>query len=476
MQSLVHTTGLGLKIEAQRSPSSRLWLSGIISTSMGTFLAVNLIPEDPTPKGALFLSALAMTAALTAVPLAAAFRDPKSFVRAEHVLVLAPIYWLLLDLLQGAYPLDEIQPEQPSTAFIAIGLFVMAAWIGVSYRPWQIPKFLSRSASINLPANFFFLLVFAAFGLGMLTFAIPSDFDIAKMFYSVGAERWEAPWTRGQFGAWNAFADQLQNFGYLLPVLTVIVAYHFGWRNIRTFICIGLTITMTIFLAQTGNRRVIGGICGMAIIAWMLIQQRLRMKYLLVGGIVCAALLLILQIMLEYRNVGLAALMEAPENGLTLTRDYVHVDDNFYRICQMFQLVPQYYPHTYYEYFVYVLVRPIPRVLWPGKPLDGGFDLAMVLGFKSVSFAITAIGELFVAAGFIAVVLGGWFYGRLAGFTNQLLTRPATLSAIIMYSIMTMSLFVGVRSMLELILVNYATLAWIGLSRGIAYWKGYNAS
>ena len=35
----------------------------------------------------------------------------------------------------------------------------------------------------------------------------------------------------------------------------------------------------------------------------------------------------------------------------------------------------------------------------------------------------------------------------------------------IIYAILTMSLFAGVRSMLELVLVNYALVAWIGLCR-----------
>ena len=68
---------------------------------IGTLVALSLIPEDPQPQGALFQSALAMTAGLAAAPVAAAFKDPKSLLRGEHLLALSPVYWLLLDLLPG---------------------------------------------------------------------------------------------------------------------------------------------------------------------------------------------------------------------------------------------------------------------------------------------------------------------------------------------------------------------------------------
>ena len=83
---------------------------GIAGTCIGTLVALSLIPEDPQPQGALFQSALAMTAGLAAAPVAAAFKDPKSLLRGEHLLALSPVYWLLLDLLQGAYPMNSIEP------------------------------------------------------------------------------------------------------------------------------------------------------------------------------------------------------------------------------------------------------------------------------------------------------------------------------------------------------------------------------
>ena len=476
MQSFTYTEPAALESAACNDGANRFSLPGIAAAGVGTLLAVSLIPEHPAPQGALFSSALVMAVGLAMAPMAAAFRDPKALLRTEHVVVLAPIYWLLLDLLQGAYSLDGIHWEQVETAFIGIGLFVVAVWVGASGRVWKVPRSILKSVSQDFSPNTFLGLSVAAFVLGMLPFAIPTNFDVTEMLHYVGTGRWEAPWARGRLGGWDAFLDQLQYFGYVLPTLTVVVAHRSGWGNGRTLLCGGMAVIMVIFLAQSGSRRVIGVIFGMAFIIWVLTQQRLWTKHMLIAAAAAAALLVTLEIMLEYRNVGLAAVTQTEENQSIFKRDYLHVDDNFYRLCQVIELIPEYYPHTYHKYFVWVLVRPIPRVFWPGKPVDPGFDLPSALGAKGVSLSTTVIGELYVAAGFIGIALGGWFYGRLSGMANQLLTQRTNFSALIIYATLTMSLFSGVRSMLELVLVNYAMLAWIGLSRVIICLRGQNNS
>ena len=472
MQSFASTNPGVLESATDHAAPQEYAALGIVATGLGTLLAVSFIPDDPAPQGALFFSALAMAAGLAAAPLAAAIRSPKSLLRAEYLLALAPIYWLLLDLLQGVYPMRGISPEQIRSAFIAIGLFVGALWVAVAYRPWRVPAALVRSVSEEFSTQAFFSLAVAAFILGMLKFAIPTNFDVAEMWYYVGQGRWVAPWGRGQLGGSDAFIDQLQYFGYILPALAVIVGRRAGWGNARTLLCGGMAITMMVFLSQSGSRRVIGVVFGIAFITWVLTERRLRTRHVLIGAGAVAALLLSLQVMLEYRRVGLAALFDSENNEPILERDYLRVDDNFYRLCQIIELIPDHYPHTYYKYFVYVLVRPIPRVFWPGKPVDPGFDLPRATGTRGVSLSSSVIGELYMAAGFIGIALGGWFYGRLSGMASQLLNQRTTAGAVLIYATLTMSLFGGVRSMLELVLVNYAMLAWVGLSRVYTHFRG----
>jgi hypothetical protein len=449
----------------------RSTLLALLGTSIATTLAILLTPDDPSTEGALFYPALVMSAGLATAPFVAALRYPKALLRGENLLSLAPIYWLLLDLLQGVYAMQDITADQVRQAFLAIGLFVVMVRLGALRRSWGIPKVLISSVSQEFSVNTYFGLAVACFVLSMLNFAIPTNFNVFEMVYYLGQERWAAPWGRGQLGGWDAFLDHLQYFGYLLPVLTVVVGRRAGVRNTRTIVCSVMSVIVALFLAQSGSRRVIGVVAGMALILWVLDQHRLRVKHLVLTAVAILALLLTLQVMLEYRNVGLGVLVgkgEIPsgreEKRQVLEDQYLRVDDNFYRLCQIIQLIPASYPFVYQKYLVYVVVRPVPRVFWPGKPVDPGFDLPTVLGVEGVSFSYSVIGELYMSLGLLGVAFGGGLYGRIASMASGLLRRCTTQGALVIYSIVVMALFSGMRSILELLLVSYVVLAWIGLS------------
>jgi hypothetical protein len=377
----------------------------------------------------------------------------------------------LLDLLQGVYGLPDISADQVRLAFLAIGIFVVMMWLGSIRRPWRIPQVVISSVSQEFSINTYFALAVACFLIGMLNYAVPCNFNVFEMVHYVGQERWAAPWGRGQLGGWDAFLDHLQYFGYLLPVLTVVMVRRAGVRNARTIICIAMSIVIALFLAQSGSRRVVGVVGGMALVLWILDQRRLRIKQLLMTVFAVVVLLVTLQLMLEYRNVGLSVLVGKSEiqsgrleKRQILEEQHLRVDDNFYRLCQIIQLIPESYGFVYHRYLIYVIVRPVPRVFWPGKPVDAGFDLPTALGVEGVSYSYSVIGELYMSLGLIGIALGGWFYGRVAAMASGLLARCTTQGALVIYSIVVMALFSGMRSILELILVSYVVLAWVGLS------------
>lgn len=473
MQSSVAWNRFPLAVAATPSLTLRSTLLAILSTGSATIIAVMLVPDNPTTPGALFYCALVMSAGLATAPVAAAIRQPKALLRGESLVALAPIYWLLLDLLQGVYSMDHITGDEVRLAFMGLGLFVCMVWIGAIRRSWRIPQVLLSSVAQEFSVHTYFALALACFFIGMLNFAVACDFNVFAMVHYLGQERWAAPWGRGQLGGWDAFLDHLQYFGYLLPILTVVIARRGGVRNARTLACIAMSVIMTLFLAQGGSRRVIGVVVGMALILWILDQRQLRIKHLVLTVVAIVALLLSLQIMLEYRNVGLGALVgqteatlsSRSEKRLVLEGQHLRVDDNFYRLCQIIQLIPHSYPYVYHQYLVYVIVRPVPRVFWPGKPVDPGFDLPTALGVEGVSYSYSVIGELYMSLGLLGVALGGWFYGRVAALASGLLKRSTTQGALVIYSILVMALFSGMRSILELILVSYVVLAWVGLAQ-----------
>jgi hypothetical protein len=117
---------------------------------------------------------------------------------------------------------------------------------------------------------------------------------------------------------------------------------------------------------------------------------------------------------------------------------------------------------------VFTLVRPIPRVFWPGKPVDAGFDLPTEVGLKGVSLSTSIIGEWYISYGWFTVLLGGWLHGRLASTANSLRELGHLTGNPIVYSLAVMVLLAGMRSMQDLVLMSYALVAWWAVSRYVS--------
>jgi hypothetical protein len=124
-------------------------------------------------------------------------------------------------------------------------------------------------------------------------------------------------------------------------------------------------------------------------------------------------------------------------------------------------MVPESHSYVYEKQIFFILIRPIPRVFWEGKPINPGFDLGDILGESGLSLSSSVIGELYLSFGFIAVLIGGLIFGRLAGMFSELLLPLPGSAQTLVYSLAAMTLVAGVRSLLELVLMSYMLLAWI---------------
>jgi len=434
---------------------------GIVSTWIGTISALSLMPQNPFPAGALFDSALALTIGIACPPLVAFFRYPQTLLRIEHILVLSPIYWLLLDLLQGSYDLFSTNKGGIKGAFIAIGLFVSGVWLASLSKPWKLPQSLLKSTNHSLGGKSTFKLILIFFSLSIFKYAYPCQFNPTIMLFYAGQNRWDAPWNRGMLGGWDAFLDHLSYFGYLLPTLTLILFLQYRKINFQVILSILFSLIIILFLSHGGGRRVVGVVVGAALIYWFIQLREIKIWHILSALLMTGTLLFFLQLILEYRNVGFQEIYKTGK--IELKRDKIHIDDNFLRLSQIIDLVPDKYPFVYQQQIVYVLVRPIPRVFWPGKPINAGFDLTSAVGLSGLSLSTSVIGELYLSWGFIFVLIGAWFYGKLATMISPLLLEGKP-SAKLVYCLSSMALFAGVRSMLDLVLMGYSLISWVLVS------------
>jgi oligosaccharide repeat unit polymerase len=438
---------------------------GLGAVILATVIAtVALFPDQPAPRGALLVPALIMTLGLLIVPLMRAVSGSDETTNAENFIMVGFVFWLLLDLLQGAYDLREASTEALRSALIGIGVFAAGVWIGVLGRPWNAPSWLVAVTNRPLDRAIIIRLVPICFVLGMMNFAYAVNFNIPEMFSYLGGNRWSAPWSRGQLGGWGSFIDQMPYFGYVLPSLTALLIAKQGLFKPTTFISIACSIIMLLFLAQGGGRRLIGVTCGAALLVWIQAHPGLRVKNIIIIVVGAIALAWASQFMLNTRAGGIEAFQERGASDY----DYLHIDDNFLRLAQVIDIIPREHAFVGSGQVYYAAVRPIPRVFWPDKPVDSGFDLARAVGMKGVSLSSSIIAEWYMGWGWIAVAIGGWLHGRLAKAANTLREQGKASGNPIVYALAVMVLVAGMRSMLDLIIMSYALVAWWGVNRMIS--------
>ncbi len=448
------------------------WL-GICGSVLGTLFAVSAVPEHPAAQGALRIPAIGLAIGLIIGPLLAGIANPRNFIRTENILGVTPAYWLLLDLIQGVAPMPGINVIGTQTSFAMIGVCTAFFWLGTLGKPWPMPKSFVQSCSIRPPIWALFTLIVVLFCLAMLSYAIPCKFDIGLMFDSLGKGRWSAPWTRGRLGDWDAFRDHLAYFGYLLPAFATMLARRRGWLHPLSICAVLMAVIFLAFLAQGGARRLVGATLGAAVCYWVLDRPKVKFLQIALAGLAVVAILWVMQVMIYARNEGLdeggaAAVRIALANieGKKFNSDqfdYIRVDDNFYRITNIAMDIPDKHDWIYFDYMYYVIIRPIPRVLWPEKPIDPGYAITL-MSAQGTLLSCTILGEFWMSWGYGALAIGGWLLGKAARL-NFVFYRSATGSlAPLFYGYMTMWLFVGYRSLLEIVLFTYPLIMWMAIA------------
>ncbi|TWU55212.1 O-antigen polymerase [Rubripirellula reticaptiva] len=451
-------------MQTNEIPLAIVWrtnpLLGLFAIVASFVIAISMVPLDCQVAGAMRLPAIVFSIGLLISQFTSVLAAPKSAFHALNVVAAAPVYWLLLDMVQGAYPLPGIDPETTVHSLGAIGLFSSGVWLGGLLSPMRFPVRMRAGLEIQLSAKQLLVLIWIAFFLALLRFAIPAKFDFEAIVGAFGGSRWEAPWARGAMGGWDAFLDHFAYFGYVLPVLTTLLARKIGWLNRRAFTAICLTGVIASLLSIGGGRRVIGVLVGSGMVVWFLSNPLPRFRSVLVVGFVFTILLLVMQVILLYRNDGLSRILSGDIGDRMAQRQYLHVDDNFLRLSQLTVIIPAQHPHVTWRWLIWVGSRPVPRVLWPGKPIDPGFSLPEFLGAKGVSYSSSIVGELYLAFGFPGCLFGGVVLGRCGRSLAYMLERNSSTGGFIVYGIGTLALFAGVRSGIDLILMSYGIVGW----------------
>lgn len=444
-------------LDPQRAP-----VVGAVVSLIATYAAAYVFfPDNPAPQGALLVPSLILAAGIVTVPAVRLLTRSPETMNSENFVAMGFVFWLLLDLIQGAYDLGDASNRGLQLALVAIGVSAAAMWAGTIARPWRTPQWIVDGINRPLDTETISRAIPVCFFLGMFNYLYSTNFNIPEMFSYLGGSRWNVPWGRGQLGGWEAFRDQAPYFGYVLPSLTALLISRLGVSHPRSLFAITCSSIMLLFLGQGGGRRIIAVCVGAALVVWVQANPTRQLKNVLVVGVGLLAMAWAAQFMFSIRTFG----YDAVAAGETQELDYLHVDDNFLRLGQIIDIVPERHDFVGTQQIVFALVRPIPRVLWPGKPITPGFDLPTEVGMTGVSLSSSIVGEWYLAFGWFGIIAGAWLHGRLASAANALRDLGDRAHNPIVYALTVMVLLAGMRSMQDLILMSYALVAWWAVNR-----------
>ncbi|MDP9052972.1 MAG: hypothetical protein M3N93_01515 [Acidobacteriota bacterium] len=418
-----------------------------------TPLACFLVPQNPN-LGGMRLPAVMLAIGILAKPcLDATRRGLRALYSIDTVLCLSIVYFHLLELIEGLYPL-EVSREAVIGAFLMIATFRCAILLGLSMNAWRLPRAVTSLASRRYSSRGLFCILTIFFCLGVFNYAFNSNFSLQTFETNLLSPRFEATWSRGALGGWDAFTDNMTYFGYLLPTWTVLLARQLKrWLDPRVILGWLYSIIFLACVTQGGGRRLLGVIIGSAILMYMLTAGKHWLRTGVISILSAGLLLGGLELVLQNRNRGYGDFSYHEVSA-------VNIDDNFLRVSQVYEIFPDHVPYTGLQAVIYAVVRPVPRIFWENKPVDMGFDLAKYLGFEGVGFTMSIVGEAYMSWGFSGVFLVGLFLGKLIKMW-QALDQSKTLSSFALYSLGCMAMFSGVRSIVELILMSYPILFWV---------------
>lgn len=441
-------------------PGARLDSSGVII--IGVLLTMATLPHSEVPSTVATHAAIGVGLTL----ILSAFmdlRDGMSNLLRADLLALAAFY--LLTLLEFLFPQPHFDMEIDA-AGTREGLQVLwVAFIGlaVGRHLWR-PKRQPFGALVTQPLEarkLIFLFMVCAF-LGYFHMLLAVNFNVVNMADLMMGPRFTQPWGRGRLGDWKALVGELALLIQLLPPITGMILARPGRYSRSQYVPVYAICLFTLFYAFTsGTRNLLASYLVTFAIGYglaLLPEKKFRIMPMLA---VCAVLFLACSwTMLQFRNMGFKNWLNSSsytvveESQRTLAVDY-----NLLTVCRLTQYFPVHHNFLGGEIVWMAIVRPIPRALWPGKPVDMSMTIEDVLGMSGLTISATYAGEAYMAGGLMAVLIFSLFLGGVTGWWNSLASARNSELGMLVYSSGFFTAVITMRSIYEFTTAILPTIA-----------------
>jgi hypothetical protein len=176
--------------------------------------------------------------------------------------------------------------------------------------------------------------------------------------------------------------------------------------------------------------------------------------------------------MLAFRQIGLKKYLEGDMvlgstymGGPVDERESLFVDANLYNIIGVQRSFPERIDFMRWEILSEMIFRPIPRAIFPWKPLGISLKIEDALARDgkpmTLTISITIIGELFVGFGAMGVGVGCLIFGACGGWWSRLGSRRNSDMGMLVYVSGFFAFAISMRSIFMIGVALLPTLAAI---------------
>ena len=446
---------------------------------------------------------LGITVSLTPVFFAAARREFRSLLCGAAVFSLAPIWFLYLEtVLPGYDAFEYTPPAYRLQAFCYIAIFLATAFL-LYYFLWaRITRLSVRSFSYlsdlkREPNTYFYLACFV--------FVFPLVAFLA--FYGSANTLWTAL-TAGRAGGGSPGGLLIQDSiggisSLMLPINWMwqttpyfgTLAFVFAQRKTSPMALASIAMAFAVVFAYFlgGSRGNMMYMAAPILYYFVVYNWDKGLRFWAVTGACFFLLVGVMEMQVRFRGNLLEVLADpdkaAREAGLrsatTLDITESQRDNNAYMLGLIVRGYPDKYAYEGYDDFVATLLNPIPRAVWPGKPIlvgakDVAYQPAFVLDgplyMPTASLSYSVVGEAYRTQGLFGVLFYAFTYALILSFFDALIVYSSR-RQIIGIGLLGFSVFLafwGFRSFFAFITFLYILLTAIAILFAKAYLDRHN--
>jgi len=416
-----------------------------------------------TPSTVARIGAIGVGLSLAASLTLEAGASRANLLRTDVAMLLA-LYGLVFFEFLFPQPAFEQQPGNADDTYFAVQACLLAFGgiaagrhlLGARQRPWHI-------VSDQMPPKALLILFWGSFALAYLHMLLAVDFNPVELVKNFMGPRFSQPWQRGRYGDWKALLTEIGAVIYLIPPIAGVVlgrgrVYSGGNRFLA---CLALIFTM--FYAFSNGTRNIFAVFGVTFAVGYFFGQGRRLTNRVMAVMLISALFIAANAYyaLQFRRIGLAAYL-VNDQEQTDDGHIVFVDNSLFVIGQLTRMFPAEHDFIGMAAPLWLVARPVPRALWPGKPDGSEVEATLYLNEgPSTTLASTFVGESFMAAGVIGVAITALSLGALSRWwTSRAYTTDSDLGVLI-YSSGFFAMVMTMRSVYQLPVAILPTLAVI---------------